>query len=241
MRALFVAVLAFTLAQAPQAAQKTEDLGVPSKDGLVVCTSAPACDAGASVMAKGGNAVDAAVATAFALAVTHPAAGNIGGGGFMVVRTPSGEVTRFDYREQAPLKSTRTMYLGADGNIDGSLTRAGLSRAGRPGLGSRPGDGAQEVRQAAVEGRRDAGRRCLPSRASSMSASLARGLNREVQGPMAPFPASVAAYGKPGGGEWKEPATASSRRTSARRCAPLRPTVRTPSTRAGLPTRSPPT
>ena len=100
----------------------------PSPQGGVVCTSAPACDAGASVLAIGGNAVDAAVATAFALAVTHPSAGNIGGGGFMIVRTPNGDVTAFDYREKAPLKSTRTMYLGADGRIDISLTRAGTSR-----------------------------------------------------------------------------------------------------------------
>ena len=75
---------------APPASRAQPDLGVPSKDGVVVCTSAPACDAGASVLARGGNAVDAAVATAFALAVTHPSAGNIGGGGFMIVRTPSG-------------------------------------------------------------------------------------------------------------------------------------------------------
>ncbi len=93
-----------------QVRARKRDLGVPSKDGLVVCVSAPACDAGASVLAKGGNAVDAAVATAFALAVTHPSAGNIGGGGFMIVRTPAGEVTTFDYREKAPLKSTPTMY-----------------------------------------------------------------------------------------------------------------------------------
>ena len=73
-----------------------QDLGVPSRDGLVVCASAPACDAGASVLARGGNAVDAAVATALALAVTHPSAGNIGGGGFMIVRTPSGDATSFD-------------------------------------------------------------------------------------------------------------------------------------------------
>src|SRR5688500_12524305 len=84
------------------------DLGVPAKDGVVVCTSAPSCDAGAEILAKGGNAVDAAVATAFALAVTHPAAGNIGGGGFMIVRTPAGDLTSFDYRERAPLESTRT-------------------------------------------------------------------------------------------------------------------------------------
>src|SRR5688572_28640367 len=95
---LLVLTLAFSTAGAPFVA--AQDLGVPSKEGLVVCTSAPACDAGASVMAIGGNAVDAAVATAFTLAVTHPAAGNIGGGGFMIVRTPDGQVTSFDYREQ---------------------------------------------------------------------------------------------------------------------------------------------
>src|SRR6187431_2823039 len=89
---------------------------VSSKDGMVVCTSAPSCDAGAAVLAKGGNAVDAAVATAFALAVTHPSAGNIGGGGFMVVRARDGATTTFDYREKAPLKSTRTMYM-RDGKV----------------------------------------------------------------------------------------------------------------------------
>ena len=113
--------------------RSADDLGVPSRDGLVVCVSAPSCDAGASVLAQGGNAVDAAVATAFALAVTHPDAGNLGGGGFMIVRTPSGEVTTFDYRETAPLKSTQTMYLGADGKIDRRLTAAGYLAPGVPG------------------------------------------------------------------------------------------------------------
>ena len=132
MKRPLLAVLLLTLAPAiPPRAQ--DDLGVPSKDGLVVCVSAPACDAGASVLARGGNAVDAAVATAFALAVTHPSAGNIGGGGFMIVRTPSGRLTAFDYREKAPLKSTRTMYLDKDGNIDRKLTATGYLAPGVPG------------------------------------------------------------------------------------------------------------
>ena len=83
------------------------DLGTPAPAGVVVCTSAPACDAGATVLARGGNAVDAAVATAFALAVTHPSAGNIGGGGFMVVRPATGAATTFDFREKAPLPRRR--------------------------------------------------------------------------------------------------------------------------------------
>ena len=85
-------------------------------------------------MAQGGNAVDAAVATAFALAVTHPAAGNIGGGGFMIVRTPDGKLTSFDYREQAPLKATRTMYVGQGWQRSTeALTRAGYLAPGVPG------------------------------------------------------------------------------------------------------------
>src|ERR1700741_4071629 len=96
---LFTAILAWSPGSRPAAAP---DQGVSSRDGLVVCTSAPACDAGAAILAKGGSAVDAAVATAFALAVTHPSAGNIGGGGFMLVRSAAGDVTTFDYREKAP-------------------------------------------------------------------------------------------------------------------------------------------
>src|SRR3954465_9306858 len=112
MRNVVVAfTLAFGLTTGSGTSGAAPDEGVSSKDGLVVCTSAPACDAGAAVLAKGGSAVDAAVATAFALAVTLPSAGNIGGGGFMVVRSSSGATTTFDYREKAPLQSTRTMYM----------------------------------------------------------------------------------------------------------------------------------
>src|SRR5688572_29796909 len=106
-----------------------QDQAVSSADGLVVCTSAPACDVGVAVLAKGGTAVDAAVATGFALAVTLPSAGNIGGGGFMVVRTASGDVTTFDYREKAPLKATRTMYM-RDGKVVPGLTSAGYLAPG---------------------------------------------------------------------------------------------------------------
>src|SRR5262245_41745775 len=76
---------------------------VVSREGAVVSTSSFASDVGAAILKRGGNAVDAAVATAFALAVTHPSAGNIGGGGFMVIRLATGAAVTIDYRERAPL------------------------------------------------------------------------------------------------------------------------------------------
>src|SRR3979490_160696 len=89
---------------------------VRTKTGMVISASAIASQVGARVLKDGGNAVDAAVATAFALAVTHPTAGNIGGGGFLVVRSSTGAITTFDYREKAPGKSTRAMYM-RDGKV----------------------------------------------------------------------------------------------------------------------------
>jgi len=201
MRTHFLVAIALVfLTTTPRPA---DDPGVAGKEGLVVCTSSTACDAGASVLARGGNAVDAAVATAFALAVTHPSAGNIGGGGFMIVRTPTGKVTTFDYRERAPLRSTRTMYLGNDGQIVRELTNTGYLAPGVPGtvrglelahkrFGKLPW---KEVVMPAVR---------LAEEGFTLPPGLARDLNAQVSGPMKSFPASVAAYGKPGGGEWAE-------------------------------------
>ena len=179
----------------------TADLGVPGPDGLVVCTAAQACDAGASVLGQGGNAVDAAVATAFALAVTHPAAGNIGGGGFMIVRTPAGEVTAFDYREKAPLRSTPTMFVGRDGIIDRSLTSAGYLAPGVPGTvrgleAAHTRFGRLPWKDVVMPGVN------LAEKGFTLSAALARSLNAELKA-MARFPASIAAYGKPDGGDWE--------------------------------------
>ncbi len=84
------------------------------KNGVVVAVSEPGAEAGLAILKQGGNAVDAAVATAFALAVTHPAAGNIGGGGFMVVHPPKDPPTVFDYRETAPAAATKTMFKKGD-------------------------------------------------------------------------------------------------------------------------------
>src|SRR5213593_2916083 len=87
-----------------------------ARHGMVVAMEATAADVGVAVLQKGGNAVDAAVAVGFALAVTHPYAGNIGGGGYMLVRMADGRTTFIDFREKAPRKATHDMYLGADGN-----------------------------------------------------------------------------------------------------------------------------
>ena len=179
----------------------SDSAGVPSRTGLVVSTSSIASDIGADILRRGGNAVDAAVATGFALAVTHPTAGNIGGGGFMVVRLANGEAMTFDYREKAPLASTPTMYLDSTGNINRSLTAAGYLAPGVPGtvrglelahkrLGKLPW---RDVVMPAVE---------LAEKGFVLHEGLARSLNSEVGGRMSRFPASVAAYGKPGGGQW---------------------------------------
>ena len=87
---------------------------VRAKHGIVASTNEVASQAGVEIMKRGGNAVDAAIAVAFALAVTHPAAGNLGGGGFMVIRLKNGKSTAIDYREMAPATATRNIYLDKD-------------------------------------------------------------------------------------------------------------------------------
>jgi len=88
-----------------------------ARDAMVSSNSELASRAGVEIMERGGNAVDAAVATGFALAVTHPSAGNLGGGGFMVIRMADGRTAALDYREIAPLAATRDMYLDEHGKL----------------------------------------------------------------------------------------------------------------------------
>lgn len=103
-------------------------------DGDMIVAAHPlAVRAGHEVFAKGGNAVDAAIAVQFALAVVYPRAGNIGGGGFMVLRKPDGEADALDYREKAPLAGGRDMYLDSLGEVIPDLSRAGHLAAGVPG------------------------------------------------------------------------------------------------------------
>jgi gamma-glutamyltranspeptidase/glutathione hydrolase len=101
--------------------------------GMVVSASVIASRAGSDVLAAGGNAVDAAVATGFALAVTHPAAGNIGGGGFMVIRFPDGRATTIDFRESAPAAATPEMFLEPDGTYSARIHHHSFKSVGVPG------------------------------------------------------------------------------------------------------------
>lgn len=100
---------------------------------MVASSSEIASAIGVEIMQQGGNAVDAAVATAFALAVTWPSAGNIGGGGFLVWHGTDGSATTFDFREKAPLAATETMYLDEDGNVRDNSNHEGILAVGVPG------------------------------------------------------------------------------------------------------------
>ncbi len=103
------------------------------KNGMVVSDHYLASEIGVDILKKGGNAIDATVATAFALAVTHPEAGNIGGGGFIVFMNSDGEVTTFDFREKAPLAASPTMFLDEKGEIKDNSNHQGLLSVGVPG------------------------------------------------------------------------------------------------------------
>ena len=104
-----------------------------AKNGMVVSASRLASDAGVNILKKGGNAIDAAVATGFTLAVTHPQAGNIGGGGFLVAHTAYGESFSLDFREMAPSMAHRDMYLDDSSNVVPGLSLYSHMAAGTPG------------------------------------------------------------------------------------------------------------
>ena len=106
---------------------------VRARHGMVVSVHHLASDAGLEILHAGGNAVDAAVATGFALAVVHPIAGNLGGGGFLLLRTHEGRTTFIDFREKAPLAATETMYQDAKGNIIPDASTLGYRSIATPG------------------------------------------------------------------------------------------------------------
>ncbi len=133
--------------------------GIIGKNGMVVSAHPLASDVGIKILQKGGNAYDAAIAVQFVLAVVYPRAGNIGGGGFLIYRTAKGETGSLDFREKAPEKAHRDMYLDEKGNVIKNLSVDGHLSAGVPGtvdgmlaihekLGSLP---FQEVIQPAID------------------------------------------------------------------------------------------
>lgn len=104
-----------------------------SNDGIVISAHPLASEAGREVLKQGGNAIDAAVAVQLVLAVTHPRAGNIGGGGFLLYRNANGTVSALDFREKAPINAHRDMYLDKDGNTIPDLSKEGHLACGVPG------------------------------------------------------------------------------------------------------------
>jgi gamma-glutamyltranspeptidase / glutathione hydrolase len=106
---------------------------VEAPRGMVVTVRASASRIGVQIMKSGGNAVDAAVAVGFALAVVHPQAGNLGGGGFMLIRMADGKTHFIDYREKAPAAATANMYLDAQGNVIDDASTVGYKAIGVPG------------------------------------------------------------------------------------------------------------
>lgn len=106
---------------------------IECKNGAVVSASAIASEVGISILKQGGNAVDAAIATQLALAVVHPGAGNIGGGGFTIIHLNNGQNIAIDYRETAPEKAYRDMYLDSNGNPQMNLSQNSPLASGVPG------------------------------------------------------------------------------------------------------------
>ncbi|RIX76256.1 gamma-glutamyltransferase [Acidovorax cavernicola] len=127
------AAVAAALTLAAGASQAASQAPVAAEHGMVVSAQHLASKVGVDVLKRGGNAVDAAVAVGYALAVVYPAAGNLGGGGFMTVQLADGRKTFLDFREKAPLAATANMYLDKDGNVVKGLSTHGHLAVGVPG------------------------------------------------------------------------------------------------------------
>ncbi len=125
-------VVSFALGEAPFV-HGASTAPVAAENGMVVTAQHLASHVGVDVLKAGGNAVDAAVAVGYALAVVYPAAGNLGGGGFMTVQMADGKKTFLDFREKAPLAATANMYLDKDGNVIPGLSARGHLAVGVPG------------------------------------------------------------------------------------------------------------
>jgi gamma-glutamyltranspeptidase / glutathione hydrolase len=194
LRPVLVALVALCAAL-PSSAQPPKAERVESKGGVVVCVSPPAAEVGIAILKKGGNAVDAAVAVGFAMAVTWPEAGNIGGGGFMMIAPPGKDVTCFEYRETAPAAAKRDMFA------DGKVTWLDHKAAGVPGTvrglalahekhGKLPW---KDVVTPAVK---------IAEDGFTVNAVLAGGLNRVLADPKTTNAEFKRVYGKPDGTKW---------------------------------------
>ena len=177
-------------------AQPSPSKAVQGKQGMVVSVSAPASEVGVDILKKGGNAVDASVAVAFALAVTYPAAGNIGGGGFMLVHPArgQGEPTVFEYRETAPAAATKDMFKKGESHFTHRMvgvpgTVRGLALAHKK-FGKLPW---KDVVMPAVE---------LAEKGFALDAPLAKSLNGIVRQATGEHAELVRVYGKNGKPEW---------------------------------------
>jgi gamma-glutamyltranspeptidase/glutathione hydrolase len=164
--------------------------------GMVVSASGIASEIGRDVLASGGNAVDAAIATGFALAVTYPTAGNIGGGGFMVIRFPDGRATSFDFREVAPLAATPEMFTDSAGKYSSRIHHESYKAVGVPGTVAGFALAHEKYGKKSWKRLVDPAVN-LASDGFIVPPGLARSLSRELQA-FNTYPASVAAYSKNG-------------------------------------------
>lgn len=130
---LCISLILFSCSSSKQPADEARLTGFVAEKAMVVSAHPLASEVGVSILRKGGNAVDAAVAVQFALAVVYPAAGNIGGGGFMVIRQNDGSVDGLDFREKAPAAAGRNMYLDEQGEVIEDLSLRGHLASGVPG------------------------------------------------------------------------------------------------------------
>jgi len=179
-----------------------------AKNGLVTSRSTLASAVGVEIMRNGGNAVDGAVATAFALAVTYPSAGNIGGGGFAVVRLPAGNVVTLDHRERAPASAHKDMFLDVKGEVIPGLSTSSHKAAGVPGsvdglLVLLERYGTMSRKQVLAPSIR------LAAGGFALSHDLARQFERRLPS-MKKYPASIEVFSKQGepyqvGDIWKQP------------------------------------
>jgi gamma-glutamyltranspeptidase/glutathione hydrolase len=186
-----------TPVRAQRPAQERQPLpAATATGGMVVSASALASAVGRDVLANGGNAVDAAIATGFALAVTYPTAGNIGGGGFMVIRFPDGRATTIDFREKAPAKASPTMFLDSAGNYSARIHHNTHVAVGVPGTVAGFALAHQQYGKVSWAKTVDPAAR-MASEGFLVPTGLAASL-ASVQRRLSAFPASAAAYYKNG-------------------------------------------